>query len=55
MMTLSTSHDNKNEMVNDFEDVVELGKEMEQISVQNAEALETENEEKEVNEKDSTQ
>lgn len=37
---MSTSHDNKNEMVTDFDDVVELGKEMEQISEQNAEARE---------------
>ncbi|MCE4957645.1 SAS053 family DNA gyrase inhibitor [Macrococcoides caseolyticum] len=35
---MSTSHDNQNEMVTDFDDVVELGKEMEQISEQNAEA-----------------
>lgn len=37
---MSTSHDNKNEMVTDFDEVVELGKEMEQISEQNAEARE---------------
>lgn len=42
---MSTAHDNKNEMVNDFEDVVELGKEMEQISEQNAESLEKDNDE----------
>lgn len=42
---MSTAHDNKNEMVNDFEDVVELGKEMEQISEQNAESLENDNDE----------
>lgn len=41
---MSTSHDNKNEMVTDFDDVVELGKEMEQISEQNAEALEEDQE-----------
>jgi len=45
---MSTSHDNKNEMVTDFDEVVELGKEMEQISEQNAEALE-EGQEKEDN------
>lgn len=32
--------DQENEMVTNFEDVVELGKEMEQISEQNAEAHE---------------
>lgn len=42
---MSTAHDNKNEMVDDFEDVVELGKEMEQISEQNAESLEKDNDE----------
>lgn len=42
---MSTAHDNKNEMINDFEDVVELGKEMEQISEQNAESLENDNDE----------
>ena len=41
---MSTSHDNKNEMVTDFDEVVELGKEMEQISEQNAEALEEDQE-----------
>ncbi|MCU7557328.1 SAS053 family protein [Macrococcus capreoli] len=44
---MSTSHDNKNEMVSDFDDVVKLGNEMEQISEQNAEALEDEHHHKE--------
>ncbi|WP_414045885.1 SAS053 family DNA gyrase inhibitor [Macrococcus equi] len=37
---MSTANDNKNEMVTNFDDVVELGKEMEQISEQNAEERE---------------
>lgn len=37
---MSTTHDNKNEMVTDYDEVVELGKEMEQLSEQNAERIE---------------
>lgn len=56
---MSTPHDYENEMVTDYDEVVELGKEMEQISEQNAEALEVEQDkeafDKENRKQDSTQ
>lgn len=46
---MTNEHVNENEMVQNFDDVVELGKEMEQISKQNSEMYE----EKQLEEQDN--